>query len=265
MKVLTLLNEKGGVGKTTLGVHLGMGFAALGKNVMLVDADAQGHSTIRCGFPKTPNLYDLLIRDGEWSELTRKVDVARYAIETRTPGTLYLMPSNKETRNIATSTNDGAVFARRLEELADTGSVDIVIVDTSPTPSLLTASLLVASDYVLIPTELAFSSFDGLVESIKTKQGTDAGRKKFYEMPPIEILGIVPTMYRASTNDQSKNLQKLKKQFGAMVWKPIPLRTLWTETEGTALPVWKLDPKHAASTECWSFIYQVERGIYVPA
>jgi chromosome partitioning protein len=265
MKTITLLNEKGGVGKTTLAVHLGMGLAAQGHNVMLVDADAQGHSTIRSGFEKAPGLYDLLIRDGDWSELTRKVEPKRYAVETWKPGALYLMPSNKETRNIATSTNDGAVFARRLEELGDTGSVDIVIIDTSPTPSLLTASLLVASDYVLIPTELAFSSFDGLVESIKTKQGTDAGRKKFYQMPPIEILGIVPTMYRANTNDQSQNLKSLKDQFGALVWQPIPLRTLWTETEGTALPVWKLDPKHEASEECWQFIHQVERGIYVPA
>jgi chromosome partitioning protein len=265
MKVITLLNEKGGVGKTTLAVHIAMGLAAQGHNVMLVDADAQGHSTIRCGFKKSPGLYDLLIRDGDWSELTLKVDPKRYAVETWKPGTLYLMPSNKETRNIATSTNDGAVFARRLEELADTDRVDIVIVDTSPTPSLLTATLLVASDYVLIPVELAYSSFDGLVESIKTKRGSDASRKKFYQIPPIEILGIVPTKYRASTDIQPKNLKSLKEEFGALVWDAVPLRTLWTETEDTALPVWKLDPKHKASEECWSFIHQIERGIYVPA
>lgn len=265
MKVITLLNEKGGVGKTTLATHLSMGLSAQGHNVLLVDADAQGHATIRCGFPKAAGLYDLLIRDGEWSELVRTVDPKRYKVDTWKPGQMYVLPSNKETKNIASTTNDGAVFARRLEELRDTGQVDLVIVDTSPTPSLLHATFFVASDYLLMPTELLFSSFDGLVESIKSKQGADGGRKKFYELPPIQILGIVPMKYRADTKEQADNFAKLKQQFGSLVWSPIPQRTLWTETEGTALPVWKLDNNSKASDECWSLIQQVEKNIYVPA
>lgn len=265
MKVITLLNEKGGVGKTTVAVHIGMGLAAQGHNVMLVDADAQGHATLRCGFQKQPGIYDLLIRDGEWSSLTRKVDMERYSVPAWQAGNLYLLPSNKETRNIAGSTDDGAVFARRLDELRDTGKVDVVIVDTSPTPSLLHATIFVASDYVLIPTELSYTSFDGMVESIKSKQGADDGRKRWYSMQPIEILGIVPTKYRANTKEQVDNYNQLTKQFGDKVWNPLPMRTLWTETEGTALPVWKLDNSSEASDECWALIQQVERGIYEPA
>lgn len=262
MKVITLLNEKGGVGKTTLAVHISMGLAYLGHNVLLVDADAQGHATLRCGFKKSPAIYDLLIRDGEWSALTRKVDVARYAYPEKAHGNLYLLPSNKETKNIAGSTDDGAVFARRLDELRDTGKIDVVIVDTSPTPSLLHATIFVASDYVLIPTELSYMSFDGMVESIKSKRGADDGRKRWYDKQPITILGIVPTKYRATTKEQVDNLDSLKAQFGDLVWNPIPLRTLWTETESTILPVWKLDNHSEASDECWSLIQQVERGIY---
>lgn len=265
MKVITLLNEKGGVGKTTLATHISAGLAAQGHNVLLVDADAQGHATLRCGFPKSAGLYDLLIRDGEWSELTRQVDSERYSVPAWRAGKLYVLPSNKETRNIANTTNDGAIFARRLDELRDAGKIDLVVIDTSPTPSLLHATFFVASDYVLIPTELAYSSFDGLSESIKSKQGADGGRKRFYDLPPIEVLGIVPMKFRTSTKEQIDNLAKLKQQFGDKVWSPIPLRTLWTETEGTALPVWKLDAGSEATEECWSLVQQVERGIYVTA
>lgn len=265
MKIVTLLNEKGGVGKTTLAVHLAEAAAAKGKRVMLIDADPQGHATLRCGFPKAPKLYDLLVRDLEWSECSVEVPKHRYAIEGVAGGALYLLASNVETRNIAGSIDDVAKLGRRIDELFEDDLVDLVFIDTSPTPSLLHATIYYATDGVIFPTALAYMSFDGLNMGMLHKQGADAGRKNRFQMPPIQLLGIVPIMSRLGTKEQIDNLAELKKQYGDSVWADLPLRTLWTETESRALPVWLLDPRSEASQEFWKVYQFVEEAIHVEA
>ena len=80
MIVITLINEKGGVGKTTLATHIACGLAARGRSVVILDGDPQGHATIRLGVKKAPALYDLLVRDGEWSNAVRAVAPERFGI-----------------------------------------------------------------------------------------------------------------------------------------------------------------------------------------
>ena len=222
---------------------------------MLIDADAQGHATLRCGFPKAGKLYDLLVRDEDWSECAVVVPVKRYEIEGCTPGKLYLLPSNVETRNIAGSIDSVEKLAIRIEELREDDLVDLVIIDTSPTPSLFHASIYIATDGIIFPTTLSFTSFDGLNMGMLHKQGADVGRKSRFQMPPIQLLGIVPIMSRLSTLEQADNLNTLKKQYGNSVWMDLPLRTLWTETESRALPVWQLDANSDATKEFWT-VYQ---------
>jgi chromosome partitioning protein len=262
MQVITLLNEKGGVGKTTLAVHLAMAAAAKGLRVMLIDADPQGHATLRCGFPKAPKLYDLLVRDMEWSECSVEVPQSRYAIDGVESGKLYLLASNVETRNIAGSIDDVAKLARRLEELFEDGLIDLAFIDTSPTPSLLHATIYYASDGVIFPTTLAHMSFDGLNMGMLHKAGADEGSKSRFQMPAIQLLGIIPTVTRLGTIEQGDNLADLKKKYGASVWPDLPQRTLWTETESRALPVWQLDPRSEAAQEFWTVYQYVEEVLY---
>lgn len=258
MKVITLLNEKGGVGKTTLANHLAWGLAARGWRVLLVDGDPQGHATIRSGLQKAPGIYDLLVRDAQWKEVARTVPPERFGIPgDRLPeGKLYVLPGNVETRNIANSISEAEVLGVRLQELSN--MVNFVVIDSSPTPSLLHGVFYTATDSVIYPTQLALGSFDGLVESIKRRLAADQARSNKWQMPPIDVLGIVPTMYRSVTSEQSDNYKELQKQFGDLVWQPIPQATIWTESESRGLPVFNLQPSSTAAAHVWEMIDRVE-------
>lgn len=264
MKVLAFLNEKGGVGKTTLTNHVGAGLAASGLRVLVIDADPQGHATLRYGVKKAPMLYDLLVREADWSDTTVKIPAERYRFaDDAKAGALYLVPSNVETRNIGNSTDNETILAERLDELADTGNVDVVLIDTSPTASLFHTTIYIASDAVIYPTELAYSSFDGLVESIKRRENANHLRQRKWQLPPLNLLGVVPMKYRKGTMEQDNNLATLKEQFGAKVWEPLSLRTIWTETEATARPIWQLEAHGAAVDEFMAVLNNVQEALNV--
>lgn len=264
MKVITLLNEKGGVGKTTIAVHAAMGLAYRGYRVVLVDGDPQGHATVRVGYSKGPGLYDLLVRDAEWRQVTKPVDPKRYGVDGEQPkGALWVVPSNVETRNIANSISEADSLAIRLAELDS--FADVVIIDTSPTPSLLHGAFYTATDAILYPTKLTFTSFDGLIESITRRLAANEARAKRWGQPPIEVMGIIPVEYRANTNEQQANYERLREQFKKLVWNPIPQRTVWTESEGSALPVFNLEPTGEAAFDAWEIVDRIEEGLRVTA
>lgn len=265
MKIITLLNEKGGVGKTTLAVHIAAGLAVRGKRVLLIDGDPQGHATVRSGLKKTPGLYDLLVRDAEFTQVTRRISGERFGlVGDRLPdGELLVLPSNVETRGIVNAIDEAERLAIRLDELRDL--VDVVLVDTSPTPSLLHGVFYTATDAVIYPTKLTYTSFDGLVESIKRRMAADETRAARWHLPRIEVLGIVPVEYRRGTNEQDANLAELRGQFGDLVWAPIPQRTIWTESESKALPVWNLRSSDPAAFDAWELLDRVEEGLHVRA
>jgi chromosome partitioning protein len=264
MLVITLINEKGGVGKTTLATHIAAGLAARGSRVVVIDGDSQGSATIRFGIKKAPALYDLLVRDGEWKNAVRAVAPERFIIPGESVGgKLWIIPSNVETRNIASSISDSDSLAMRLDELKD--MVDMVIIDTSPTPSLLHGAFYTATDFIIYPTKLTFTSFDGLVESIHHRMAADKARQERWGLPPIRVAGIIPVEYRAGTIEQHRNLAELYRQFRGLVWRPIPMRTIWTESESAALPVYSLEPNGGAALDVWELIDHVQEVISVHA
>ena len=258
-KIITLVNEKGGVGKTTLAVHIAAGLAVMGCNVLLVDADPQGHATLSVGQRKAPGLYDLLVRGAAFIETTRIVDPASYARPGKaSPGGLHLLPSNVETRSIAGTVGDDLwLFERRFAELE--GHIDVVVIDTSPTPSLLHGLIYMATDYLIYPTELANLSIDGLVESIRHKAKANVWRGA-RGLGEIAVLGIQPVMYR-KTDVQDYNLQELLKAFKQTVWPALPLRTVWEERAEAHQAVWTYRPKSKAAHEAWAMVERAAKGL----
>lgn len=259
MKIITLLNEKGGVGKTTMATHIAAGLAVRGMRVLLVDADPQGHATVALGLQKEPGLYDLLVRDATFKSVLRFIPPKAYQIPGQAVnGQLFVLPSNVETRNIANSISDSFAVSERFHELDNT--IDLVVFDTSPTPSLLHGSIYIATDGVLYPTTCEYLSFDGLVESIKHRQAAEAHRTQ-WGLPNIHVLGIVPTMYRTKTLEHSENLKQLQQQFGVLVWPPVPQRTIWAEAAAIRRPVFSFAPESQAAKDSWMLVTRVQEAL----
>lgn len=228
MKTITLLNEKGGVGKTTLATNLAAGLARRGHTVVLMDADAQGNATEAFGLPLAPAIYDLMIRGAGWRDVLTPVPMERWAAE-QSPGNLLLVRSNIETRSIPTSTNDAAVVYKRLHELRQTGRVDYVIIDTPPTPSMFHSSILFASDAVIFPTIPEEWSITGTQHALHHVR--DASTQRQHNgLSAIYELGIIPTMVRRRTGVHDAIMTDIDAEFqGVPVWEPMHMAILWAE------------------------------------
>jgi chromosome partitioning protein len=255
MQVITLLNEKGGVGKTTLTNTIGTGLAILGHRVLLVDADPQGNLTSGLGAEPGPAFYDLLVRDASFNDVVRYVSPELYeSPQMPVRGHLYLIPGNKETRTIAQNIDDALALKNKLDEVEDT--IDVVIFDTSPTPSLLHSAIYLATDHILLPTELEYYSFQGLVHSLQYRQGYDTRRLQFVGRH-INLMGIIPTKYRGKTLEHEENLQRLQSQFGDKVWPPLPLRIVWGEAPLRKRSIFNYAPTSIAAREAWNLVKKV--------
>lgn len=259
MKTVTVINEKGGVGKTTTAVHIAAGLAAIGYRVMLVDSDPQGNATSMLGSKKEPGLYNLLVRGAPFNEVVRVVPPEVYEFPDRlSKGELFLIPGNVESKNIANSIDDAFAIAECFDALQN--SVDVVIFDTSPTPSLLHGAIYLATNAVIYPTLCEYLSLDGLMESIKHRRDADAFRSKL-NMPAIHMLGIVPTQYRSSVLEHQENVEDLKKHYGDAVWQPIPQRIIWTEASRMSKMVWNYAPNSAAARDALRLVRKAHEEI----
>lgn len=263
MKILATVNEKGGVGKTTVATHLAAGLAIRGYNVLLVDADGQGHATMAFGLQKGPGFYDTIVRDAKFEDVLRLVPYSAYMEgDGDTPkGRLLLIPGNNETRNIANNIDDPRLVLLKLYVLRDI--VDYIIIDTSPSTSLLHAMIYVASDGLIYPTRCEKLSFDGLRESMAHLDYTADFRAR-YNLPATEVIGILPTYYRGNTVEHSEGLKKLQHLFGAKVWDAIPMSILWAEASGASRMVWGIAPDSQPATHAWGIVNRVE-AIYEQA
>lgn len=258
MKVLTLANEKGGVGKTTTAVHLAAGLAVRGHRVLLIDADAQGHATFGLGLKNEPGLYELLVRDGtEWKDVLRVVQPESYEPPNqKAQGFLAVLPGNTETSFIAQKIDNTLAISGRLEELTD--SIDVVIFDTSPTPSLLHGIIYLATDAIIYPTLCETYSLNGLLSTHRNLQQFSQQRERMTGKGIVNA-GIVPNIFRPNTVEHSENLKALEKKFGDLVLSPMVMRITWSEAAALRRPVFAVAPESGAAQDAWRLVETSEK------
>lgn len=222
---------KGGTGKSTLAVHIAAALAMAGARVLLVDTDMQADATEMLGQFPQPHFYDWVVRPNHWKNFVVPITPDVYAPGAKSEGRLFLMPSNKESRNVSDMMESEAVIPRRIREL--NGVFDVVIFDTPPLADPLHSSINAACNDVLIVSQCeAASSFRALGETVdRIKNIQDNARKHGLEVS--NFLGIVPNMKRntvlhddilAATQEEYGKVRD-----GGLVWEPIPLLTAFGE------------------------------------
>lgn len=246
MKILSLVNEKGGVGKTTLAKHIAAMFALMGQHVLIVDADPQANTTQQMRIAREGGLFNLLVRRAAWDLVWKAAPRAAWAGHIPTTGSLTVVPGNEETRAIPGLVEDVGLMRKRLEEL--TGQIDLVVIDTSPTPSLLQAMIYIATNAIVYPTQAQGLSLDGLNNSVGRVQTLNRTRKEF-GLPSADMIGVVPTMLRRTSAHQT-GIDMLIDHFGSgMVMGGLDMSTVYQDAEFMMETLFTYDPDHAATAQ----------------
>jgi chromosome partitioning protein len=200
--IIAVLNQKGGVGKTTTAVNLGAYLAKAGKSVLIVDFDPQGNATSGLGLDKQAldvTSYDLLFKKAEALEVIK---------ETNTNG-LYIVPTNA---NLAAAEVELVSHNNReqlLKEALGTLTYDYILIDCPPALGLLTVNALTAANELLIPVQAEYYALEGLGQLLSVVQRVRGGLN-----PNLELLGVVVTMYDGRTSLSEQVYNELKKYFG---------------------------------------------------
>ena len=232
-KVVSIANQKGGVGKTTTAVNLSTLLAKKGKKVLLIDTDPQGNATSGLGIDKNVELstYDLLISDVTAEEIIQDTAIKN----------LDISPSNINLAGAEVQLVSMMSREQRMKEKIDVikNNYDYIIIDCPPSLGLITLNAFTASDSVLIPVQCEYFALEGLGQLLNT---VELVRKHLNKNLYIE--GALLTMYDIRTNLANQVVREVKKFFQNKVYKTvIPRNVRVSEAPSYGMPISVYDPK----------------------
>lgn len=237
-KVISIFNQKGGVGKTTTNVNLCAALALKGKKVLSIDIDPQGNSTSGFGVNKNEleyTIYDVLIEDYDINKVICKTDIEN----------LDLVPANIQLAGAEIELTNTKLREKTLKEkmnLIDK-KYDFLIIDCPPSLGLLSLNALTASNTVLIPIQCEYYSLEGVGQLIDTVKLV---RKNLN--PKLDIEGVLLNMFDGRTNLSVQVVEEVKKYFKDKVYRTvIPRSVRLAEAPSFGQPIMIYDEKSKGS------------------
>ncbi len=243
LRVLSVSNQKGGVGKTTTAINLGTALAAVGERVLIIDMDPQGNASTGLGIPRgkrKTTAYDVIVNGAP---------LADAAAPSALPG-LWLVPADPDLSGVELELAQAPRRSFRLRDAIDAvrnapggPAYTYVLIDCPPSLNLLTVNAMAAADAVLVPLQCEFFALEGLTQLMRT---VDLVRGSLN--PRLEIQGVVLTMYDRRNSLSDQVAQDVRSHFGDKVYETmIPRNVRVSEAPSFGKPVLVYDLKCSGS------------------
>jgi chromosome partitioning protein len=233
-RIIALVNQMGGVGKSTTAVNLGAALGMLGKKVLVIDDDPQGNTTTGFGIEKSSigaSVYDVLMRQASLSDALRATEIEGLFLA---PATIDLAGAEIE---LVSELSRETRLREALSPIAE--RYEYVLIDSPPSLGLLTINALVAATEAIIPVQAEFYALEGLSQLTRV-----VNRVREALNPPLHVSGVLVTMYDGRTRLAVEVLDELARYFPEQMFKTqIPRNVRLSEAPSFGKPVMLFDPK----------------------